>query len=207
MLKILDGLWNFHCIVWWWDVVDSTDGADTSDTSGNSLFYNLPKYLFLKILEKTLLMWLMMRPQIRRIPRPMQTRVLTLLTLLIQPTPLVIPKKNCQKVAFWSYLNKHLFGLEFKIFCLHLKIYMLMSWRPTSNNSYRPFNNSRLTVYLNPQRGIWKWLIKIIAHFVLLVFNFLALTFLVGSMLLSNSKWWTVYKNSKHSTFLVLRNI
>eukprot|EP00493_Phyllostaurus_siculus_P025919 UN26264 len=47
-------------------------------------------------------------------------------------------------------------GLEFKIFCLHLKIHMLMSWGPMSNNSYRRFNNSRLTVYLNPypQRGI-----------------------------------------------------
>ena len=57
-----------------------------------TVFYNLPKYLFPKILEKTLLMWLMTRPQIRRIPRPMRTQVLTLLILLIQPTPLVIPK-------------------------------------------------------------------------------------------------------------------
>ena len=88
-----------------------------------------------------------------------------------------VGKKNCQKVAFWSYLNKHIFGLEFKIFCLHLKIHMLMSWRPTSNNSYRPFNNSRLMVYLNLQRGIWKWLIKIIEYFVLLIFNSLSVMY------------------------------
>eukprot|EP00493_Phyllostaurus_siculus_P008875 UN08984 len=31
-------------------------------------------------------------------------------------------------------LNKHIFGLEVKIFCLHLKVHMLMSWKPTSNN-------------------------------------------------------------------------
>ena len=103
-------------------------------------------------------------------------------------------KKNCQKVAFWSYLNKHIFGLEFNIFCWHLKIHMLMSWKPTSNNSYRPFNNSRLTVYLNPQRGIWKWLTKMIAHFVMFLFKFLVVDFLVSSILLSNSKWWMVYK-------------
>ena len=104
-------------------------------------------------------------------------------------------KKNCQKVAFWSYLNKHIFGLEFKMFCLHLKIHMLMNWKSTINNSYRPFNNSRLTVYLNPQRGIWKWVIKITAHFLVFIFNSLAVIFLVGSILLSNSKWWMLYKN------------
>ena len=71
------------------------------------------------------------------------------------PSNLMV-KNNCQKVAFWSYLNKHIFGLEFNIFCWHLKTHMLMSWKPTSNNSYRPSDNSRLTVYLNPQRGIWK---------------------------------------------------
>ena len=114
---------------------------------------------------------------------------------VFKDTFIVLIKKNCQKVAFWSYLNKHIFGLEFKIFCLHLKIHILMSWKPTSNNSYRPFNNSRLTVYLNPQRGIWKWLIKIIAHFVVFVFSSLAVIFFVGSILLSNSKWWMVYKN------------
>ena len=27
-----------------------------------------------------------------------------------------VRKKNCQKVAFWSYLNKHIFGLELKFF-------------------------------------------------------------------------------------------
>ena len=61
-----------------------------------------------------------------------------------------------------------MFSLEFKIFWLHLKRHMLMSLRPTDNDSYRPFNNSRLTVYLNPKRGIWKLVMKIIAHFVLL---------------------------------------
>ena len=106
-----------------------------------------------------------------------------------------LSKKNFQKAAFWSYLNKHIFGLEFKIFCLHLKINMLMSWKATSNNSYRPFNNSRLTVCMNPQRGIWKWPIKMIAHLVVFVFSSLSVIFLVGSIFLSNSKWWMGYKN------------
>ena len=44
-------------------------------------------------------------------------------------------KKNCQKVTFWNYLNKHIFGLEFKMFCLHLKRRMSMSLKPKSNNS------------------------------------------------------------------------
>ena len=79
----------------------------------------------------------------------------------------VVEKKNCQKVDFLSYLNKHIFGLEFKIFRLRVEIHMLMSWKPTSNNSYRLFNNSRLTLYWSPQRRVWKWLIKIIAHCVL----------------------------------------
>jgi len=46
-----------------------------------------------------------------------------------------------------------------------------------------------LTVHLNPQAGIWKFLIKIIVHFVLLLFYSLAVTFLMGLMLLSNFKW------------------
>ena len=104
-------------------------------------------------------------------------------------------KEELPKVAFWSYLNKHNFGPEFKIFRFYLKIHMLMSWKRTSNNSYRLFNNSRLPVYLNPQRGIWKWLIKLTTNFVVFVFRSLAVVFLVGSILLSNSKWWMVYKN------------
>ena len=87
---------------------------------------------------------------------------------------------------FWSWILNFLFAS---------KKHMLMSWKPTNNNSYRRFYNSRLTVYFNPQRCIWKWLTKIIAHFVLFVFNSLTVIFLVGSILLPNSEWWTVYKN------------
>ena len=58
-----------------------------------------------------------------------------------------------------------------------------------ARNSYRSLNNSRLTVYLKPQRGIWKWHIKIIAHFVVFLFSSLAVIFLVGLILLSHSQW------------------
>ena len=123
---------------------------------------------------------------------PRRSSLLTHTSKSIKPnliTSFCFLKKNYQKVAFWCYFNKRIFGLDFKIFCLRLKTHMSMIWKPTSNNSYGPFNNSRLTVYLNPQRGIWKWVIKIIAHFMLFVFYSLAVNFLVGSMLLSNSKW------------------
>ena len=76
-------------------------------------------------------------------------------------------KEELSKIFFLKLFEQTYFWSWIQNFCLHLKIHMLMSWKPTSNNSYRPFNNSRLTGYLNPQRGIWKWLIKIIAHFMM----------------------------------------
>lgn len=93
-----------------------------------------------------------------------------------------------KKTVFWNYLKKTYFWPWIKIFRLHLKIHMLMSWRPTSNNSYRAFKNSRLTFYLNPQIGIWKRVINTTVRFALFLFYSLAVTFIVNSMLLSNSK-------------------
>ena len=60
------------------------------------------------------------------------------------------------------------------------------------NNSYRPFNNSKLKVYLNPQRRVWKWLVEIIVDFMLFIFNSLAVTFVVGSIL---ERYWRKLPN------------
>ena len=72
-------------------------------------------------------------------------------------------KKNRQKLDLWSYLTSHnlIFIQNSKMFCLHVKDDMLIGWCPTSLGSYRSFHSSRLVVYLNLQRRMWKWQLMI----------------------------------------------
>ena len=55
-----------------------------------------------------------------------------------------------RKITIFAYLNKHIFGLEFIIFCWDLKENVVISQKSTSNNSYTLITWN-LTVSLNPQ--------------------------------------------------------